>query len=89
MRVQLDYVRGMLRRLKSPSDIPRVCNLTGRHRVGQICQGDDLQQAPRNPKYTLPHNQHVVLCYAVDRGIDNLTITGDAHAADIQMRASP
>jgi hypothetical protein len=87
--VRLDYVRGMLQQLKSPSNIPRVCNLTGRHRVGQICHGDDLQQAPCNPKYTLPHNRQVVLRYAVDRGIDNSTVTGGTHTVDIQMRASP
>jgi hypothetical protein len=89
MRARLDYVCGLLRRLKSPSDIPRVCNLTGRHRVGQICHGDDLQQAPCNPKYTLPHNRQVVSCYAVDRGIDNSTVTSGAHAVDTQMHASP
>ena len=89
MRARLDYVCGLLRRLKSPSDIPRVCNLTGRHRVGQICHGDDLQQAPRNPKYTLPLNRRVVLHYAVDCGIENSTGTGGAHAVDIQMHASP
>jgi hypothetical protein len=89
MRAWLDYVRGMLQQPKSPSNILRVCNLTGRHKVGQLCHGDDLQQAPRNPKYTLPHNWQVVSRYTVDRGVDNSTVTGGAHAVDIQMRASP
>jgi hypothetical protein len=48
-----------------------------------------VHQAPCTPEYTLPHNWRVISRYVVDCRFDNPTATGDAHAVDIQMHASP
>ncbi len=89
MQAQFNHLRWVLRWLKPPSDSLRVCYLPGCHRLGQLCHGDDLHQAPCNPEYTFPHNRRVISRYVVDCRFDNLTATGDAHTVDVQMRASP